>query len=71
MSVILILVGFSVFVASGFLIAFFWSVRSGQFNDPYSSSVRILFDDEKPDETASGDPNSSLSNENEHPPNHL
>lgn len=48
MSVILVLVIFSVIVASGFLVAFFWSIRTGQYDDPYGSSVRILFDDEKP-----------------------
>jgi cbb3-type cytochrome oxidase maturation protein len=48
MSVILVLVAFSVTVAIGFLIAFFWSVRNGQYDDTYSSSVRILFEDDKP-----------------------
>ncbi|BDD06234.1 cbb3-type cytochrome oxidase assembly protein CcoS [Aureibacter tunicatorum] len=45
MSVIFILIIFSVTVAIGFLIAFFWAVRSGQYEDTYSPSVRILFDD--------------------------
>jgi len=48
MSVVLVLIGFSVTVALGFLIAFIWSVRNGQYDDDYSPSVRILFDDEKP-----------------------
>lgn len=52
MSVILVLVAFSVVLAGGFLAAFFWSVRDGQYDDPYSSSVRILFDDDKPLEKA-------------------
>jgi cbb3-type cytochrome oxidase maturation protein len=52
MSVILVLVAFSVVLAGGFLAAFFWSVRNGQYDDTYSSSVRILFDDEKPEQTA-------------------
>ena len=46
MSVIFLLIGFSLLVAIGFLIAFFWSIRSGQFDDDYTPSVRILFDDE-------------------------
>ncbi len=50
MSVILVLVGFSVLVALIFLGIFFWSVRDGQYDDPYSSSVRILFEDDKPKE---------------------
>ncbi|MCX6283546.1 MAG: cbb3-type cytochrome oxidase assembly protein CcoS [Bacteroidetes bacterium] len=48
MNVILILVAFSLIVALIGLGAFFWSVRSGQYDDPYGSSVRILFEDEKP-----------------------
>lgn len=51
MSVILVLILFSVTLAGGFLIAFFWSVKDGQYDDPYGSSVRILFEDEKPEET--------------------
>jgi cbb3-type cytochrome oxidase maturation protein len=50
MSVILVLVAFSVMLAGGFLAAFFWSVRNGQYDDTYSASVRILFDDDKPEE---------------------
>ena len=50
MSVILVLVAFSVMLAGGFLTAFFWSVRNGQYDDTYSASVRILFDDDKPNE---------------------
>ena len=30
------------------LIAFFWSVRSGQFDDEKGNAVRILLDDDKP-----------------------
>lgn len=47
MSVIVILVFFSVLVAGGFLIAFLWAVRSGQYDDRYTPSVRILFDNEE------------------------
>lgn len=46
MSVIVILVFFSVLVAGGFLVAFIWAVKSGQYEDRYTPSVRILFDDE-------------------------
>ena len=45
MSVIIILVGASLLVAGGFLIAFIWSVSNGQYDDDYTPSVRILFDD--------------------------
>ena len=41
------LIGFSLLVAVGFLIAFLWSVKSGQYSDTYTPSVRMLFEDEK------------------------
>jgi cbb3-type cytochrome oxidase maturation protein len=47
MSVLFILIGVSILVASGFLIAFLWSVKTGQFEDDYTPSVRMLFDDKK------------------------
>ena len=45
LSVLFILIGFSILVAGGFLIAFLWSAQSGQFDDDYTPSVRMLFDD--------------------------
>jgi cbb3-type cytochrome oxidase maturation protein len=42
-----VLIGFSLLVAVGFLIAFLWSVKNGQYSDTYTPSVRMLFDDEK------------------------
>ena len=50
MSVIVLLIGFSILVAGGFLIAFLWAVRSGQYDDNYTPSVRMLFDDQKQSE---------------------
>ncbi|MDD5361793.1 MAG: cbb3-type cytochrome oxidase assembly protein CcoS [Ignavibacteria bacterium] len=50
MSVIFVLIGVSVLVAGGFLGAFLWAVKSGQFEDKYTPSVRILFDDDKKEE---------------------
>ncbi len=46
MSALFILIGASIITAIGFLIAFIWSVKNGQFDDDYTPSVRILFDDE-------------------------
>ena len=43
-----VLIGFSLTVATGFLIAFLWAVKSGQYDDKYTPSVRILFDNDKP-----------------------
>lgn len=47
MSVVLVLIFFSLLVAGGFLAAFLWAVRTGQFDDRFTPSVRILFDNEK------------------------
>jgi cbb3-type cytochrome oxidase maturation protein len=46
MSSIFILISVSLLVASGFLIAFIRAAKNGQFNDSYTPSVRMLFDDE-------------------------
>lgn len=46
MSVLFILVGASLLLAIGFLIAFIVSVRNGQYDDDYTPSVRILFEDQ-------------------------
>ena len=46
MSVIYLLISVSIFVAIGFFIAFIIAVKSGQYDDDYTPSVRMLFDDE-------------------------
>ncbi|WP_136481935.1 cbb3-type cytochrome oxidase assembly protein CcoS [Cognatitamlana onchidii] len=46
MSVIYILLAISIIVAIGFFIAFVLAVRSGQYDDSYTPSVRMLFEDE-------------------------
>jgi cbb3-type cytochrome oxidase maturation protein len=46
MSVIYLLISISIFVAIGFFIAFVFAVKSGQYDDDYTPSVRMLFDDE-------------------------
>jgi len=45
MAVIYVLLGISVLVASVFLIVFLWNLYSGQYEDDYTPSVRMLFDD--------------------------
>lgn len=45
MSVIVVLIGVSLLVALGFLGAFLWAVKTGQYDDKYTPSVRILFDE--------------------------
>ncbi|MCD9611715.1 cbb3-type cytochrome oxidase assembly protein CcoS [Tenacibaculum maritimum] len=46
MSVIYLLLTLSILVAIIFFIAFIISVKKGQYDDPYTPSVRMLFDDE-------------------------
>ncbi|MDE5418215.1 cbb3-type cytochrome oxidase assembly protein CcoS [Labilibaculum sp. DW002] len=50
MSVIFVLIAVSMVVAGGFLIGFLWAVKKGQYEDTYSPSVRILFDDMEKEE---------------------
>ena len=45
MSVIFILISFSLLVAGSFLGAFLWAIKDGQYDDDYSPSVRMLFDE--------------------------
>ena len=46
MSVIYLLIAISIIVAIAFFIAFVTAVKKGQFDDDYTPSVRMLFDDE-------------------------
>ena len=46
MDVVYITIGVSIIVAVLFFIAFIKSVKSGQYDDTYTPSVRMLFDDE-------------------------
>ncbi len=45
MYVIIILIAASLLVAVGFLFAFWWAVRSGQYEDTYTPAIRMLFED--------------------------
>lgn len=47
MKIMFFLIILSLVVAGGFLMAFIWATKSGQFDDDYTPSVRMLFDDEK------------------------
>ena len=46
MEVLYITIGVSIVVALIFFYAFIRSVKSGQYDDTYTPSVRMLFDDE-------------------------
>ncbi len=46
MGIIYLMLIVSLVIALFFLISFFWATKTGQYDDDYSPSVRILFDDE-------------------------
>ena len=46
MSIIYLLLAISVVVAIIFFLAFIFSVKKGQYDDTYTPSVRMLFEDE-------------------------
>ncbi|KAA2218775.1 MULTISPECIES: cbb3-type cytochrome oxidase assembly protein CcoS [Maribacter] len=46
MSVIYVLLAISIIVAIVFFAAFIFSVKNGQYDDSYTPSVRMLFEDE-------------------------
>ena len=45
MSIIFILIPISIVIATGFLLAFVWAVKSGQYEDTCTPSMRLLTDD--------------------------
>ncbi|HWA32729.1 MAG TPA: cbb3-type cytochrome oxidase assembly protein CcoS [Cyclobacteriaceae bacterium] len=45
MTVIIVLIAISLSVALLFLGLFLWNIRSGQYEDVYTPSVRMLFDE--------------------------
>lgn len=47
MEVIFLLIAISIIAALGFLAAFLWAVRSGQYDDDKTPAMRILFDDKQ------------------------
>jgi cbb3-type cytochrome oxidase maturation protein len=46
MSIIALLITISLAIALIFLGVFLWSMKSGQYDDTYTPSVRMLFDSE-------------------------
>ena len=46
MSALFVLIAISLLVALGFLGAFLWATRSGQYDDDYTPAVRMLFEEE-------------------------
>lgn len=62
MYVIVILIGASLLVATGFLLAFWWAVRSGQYDDTYTPALRMLFEEKSvpPDTENTTKPSSEI-----------
>lgn len=64
MEVMFLLIGFSLTIALVFLGLFFWSVRDGQYEDGYTPSVRMLFNDT--DTTTQNKNNNKTKNNRDH-----
>ena len=47
MGIIYLMLTVSFVIAILFLIGFFWATKNGQFDDDYTPSVRMLFEDEE------------------------
>ncbi|PTS94914.1 cbb3-type cytochrome oxidase assembly protein CcoS [Pedobacter sp. HMWF019] len=46
MNMIYMLIGISILLALIFLLAFFWASKTGQNDDTYTPSIRMLFEEE-------------------------
>jgi cbb3-type cytochrome oxidase maturation protein len=46
MNIMFLLIGVSLLAALVFLFLFIWAVKSGQFDDTFTPSVRVLFDED-------------------------
>jgi cbb3-type cytochrome oxidase maturation protein len=44
MGIIVLMIGISLTIALVFLGVFFWNMKSGQYDDTYTPSVRMLFE---------------------------
>lgn len=59
MEALFLLIGISLAVAVVFLIGFLWAVRSRQYEDDFTPSVRMLFEDEVKKSRPSGERSTS------------
>lgn len=50
MNIFYLLIGVSLFAALIFLGLFIWNVRSGQYDDNETPAIRMLFDDDAPED---------------------
>lgn len=67
MSAIIFLIVIGIIVAGGFLIAFIWAVKSGQYDDDYSPSVRMLFENKQSKPAESEEPSYKQEKDNPDP----
>lgn len=63
MTIIYLLLTISVLVAVFFFIVFVISVRNGQYDDTYTPSIRMLFEDELIEEISSEKPKTKNDNQ--------
>jgi cbb3-type cytochrome oxidase maturation protein len=63
MSVIFLLIPLSIVIAACFLGAFIWAVRSGQYEDTCTPSMRILLEEQDASPKTQSTPSSSLNHE--------
>lgn len=56
MGIIVLLILVSLAIALVFLGIFLWSMKSGQYDDTYTPSIRMLFDDKKDDKNTEETP---------------
>lgn len=47
MLILILLISISLSIALIFLGAFIWSIKSGQYDDTFGPSVRMLYDDKR------------------------
>ena len=47
MGIMPLLIICSILVAGGFLVAFLWATRSGQFDDVHTPSLTVLFEEDR------------------------
>ncbi|HLS11476.1 MAG TPA: cbb3-type cytochrome oxidase assembly protein CcoS [Flavobacteriaceae bacterium] len=64
MNIMFLLLGVSLLVALIFLIIFIATVRSGQYDDMYTPSVRMLFEDGTPSDKNATENNKSKTTKN-------
>lgn len=57
MNIFYLLIGVSLLVALIFLGAFIWAVKTGQFDDNETPSMRILFEDDESEPEQNGEKN--------------